>query len=99
GESVQMTVQDRLGRVVYALTATAGDAVSGPALFLTPGAYTVRFTVLGVPGGAGAALSFRLLGEVVSDPIGPAIDDPTLDPALDPEDPDLFTYPIDDTAT
>jgi hypothetical protein len=97
GQRVQMTVLNQLGGVVFALTAAAGDAVSGPALFLTPGAYTIRFSVSSTPGTVASALTFTLLGEVISDPIGPVIADPTLDPALNPNDPGFFAFPIADT--
>jgi Matrixin len=95
GSAVQMTILDQAGNVVYTLTAAAGDVVSGASLFLTPGAYTVRFTALG----SGPALAFRLLGDVISDPIGPVITDPTLSPIYGlPGFPGWFLYP-DSTQT
>ena len=50
GSAVQMTIKDQNGNVVYTLTADAGDTVSSDALLLTPGAYTLSFTVLGPAG-------------------------------------------------
>ena len=90
GSAVQMTILDNAGNVLYSLTAAAGDVVSGAALFLTPGAYTVRFTSLG----SGPALAFKLLGEGISDPIGPVLTDPTLTPVYQlPTLPGWFLYP------
>ena len=44
GSAVQMNMLDAAGNVVYSLTAAAGDTVSGAALFLLPGPYTIQFT-------------------------------------------------------
>lgn len=90
GSAIWMTILDKAGNIVYSLTAAAGDVASGPALFLTPGAYTVRFTSLG----SAPALAFGLLGEGISDPIGPVLTDPTLTPVYDlPGLPGWFLYP------
>jgi hypothetical protein len=90
GSAVRMTILDGAGNVVYSLTAAAGDVVSGASLFLTPGAYTVRFTALG----SGPALAFKLLGDGISDPIGPVVTDPTLQPVYGmPGMPGWFLYP------
>jgi hypothetical protein len=100
GTAVEMTILDATGNVVYSLTASAGDTVSGPASFLTPGAYTVRFTLLDATGGGVPPVAFRLLGEGVSDPIGPVADDPTLTPVYNsPTTPGVFTYPDGTTTT
>jgi hypothetical protein len=41
-------------------------------------------------------LTYRLRGKALSDPIGPALEDPTLLPIYRcPDDPDLFQYPGD----
>jgi hypothetical protein len=94
GSAVAMTVRDQLGRVVYTLTATAGDTVGGAALLLTPGAYTITYTALGAAGAGGRPLAFQLRGESISDPIGPALIDPTLAPDYqDPGVPGWFLYP------
>jgi hypothetical protein len=98
--AVQMTVTDSTGKVVFALTASAGDTVSGPALFLTPGAYTDRFSLLGATGGGVPPVAFSLLGEGISDPIGPVAVDPTLTPVYtSPTMPGYFTYPDGTTTT
>ena len=89
GSAVRMTLTDSKGRVVYTLTTAAGDVTSGAALFLTPGAYSLRFTVLGTQ-----PVAFRLLGDGISDPVGPALSDPTLTPAYNaPGLPGWFLYP------
>ncbi len=94
GSAVRLTVLDRSGAIVATLTAPAGDTVSGPDLLLLPGAYTFRIAAVAPPGGPTPALSFRLLGEGISDPIGPAINDPTLAPAYTaPGLPGWFAYP------
>jgi hypothetical protein len=94
GTSVQMTITDSHGVVVETLTASAGDTVSGPSLFLTPGAYTLRFTLFGNPGGSAPPTTYSLLGEGISDPIGPVTIDPTLTPIYtSPTTPGIFTYP------
>jgi hypothetical protein len=94
GSAVQMTIKDQNGNVVYSLTANAGDTVSSNALLLTPGAYTLSFTVLGPPGGPVPALSYSLMGESISDPIGAVVNDPTTQPVYtSPTTPGGFLYP------
>jgi hypothetical protein len=94
GSAVQMTIKDSSGNVVYTLTALAGDTVSSNALLLTPGAYTLSFTALAPPGDPIPALSYSLMGESISDPIGVAINDPTTTPVYtSPTTPGLFVYP------
>ena len=90
GSAVRMTVLDGAGNVIYTLTAPAGDSVSGSNLFLTPGAYTIRFTAIGTTG----PLFYRLIGKSISDPIGPVLTDPTLAPIYtQPGLPSWFLYP------
>ncbi len=94
GTSVQMTITDKTGRVVGTLNAAVGDTVSGDALFLTPGAYILRFAVSGTGSNLVAPLSYSLVGGSISDPIGPALEDPTLAPVYtSPTMPGLFVYP------
>ena len=78
--AVQMTMLDATGNVVYSLTAAAGDTVSGAALFLLPGPYTLQFTAIGAAGASSSPLAFSLLGDEISDPIGTVVTDPTLTP-------------------
>jgi hypothetical protein len=100
GTAVQMTITDQNGNVVYSLTANAGDTVSGPATFLTPGPYVVHFTALGPIDASTPPITYSLLGESISDPIGPVPDDPSLTPVYtSPTQPGYFAYPIDIVTT
>jgi hypothetical protein len=93
GAAVQMTITDAEGHMVFTLAAPSGQTVSGPALLLMPGAYTIRFTAV-FPAGAVAALSFQLRATAISDPIGPVITDPTILPTYtNPGDPFTYYYP------
>jgi hypothetical protein len=94
GSAVQMSIKDQNGNVIYALTADAGDTVSSNALLLTPGAYTLSFTVLAPAGSPVPALSYSLMGESISDPIGGVVSDPTTQPVYtSPTTPGGFLYP------
>ncbi len=91
--SLGLVVRDSKGKVVYSLTATSGDTVSGAPLFLAPGAYTVSFTA------AGSAMAGSVALKGVSEPIGPVLLDPTLTPLYgSPTTPGWYTYP-DGTTT
>jgi hypothetical protein len=94
GSAVQMTITDQSGNVVYSLTSDAGDTVSGNTLLLSPGAYTLSFTVLIPSGDPVPTLAYSLIGESISDPIGAVADDPTQTPAYpSPTGPGGFQYP------
>jgi hypothetical protein len=93
GSTVQMTITDSEGNVVYNLVALSGQTVTGPSVLLAPGAYTVRFSVL-TPGGAPGSLSFQLRGASITEPIGPVLTDPTYTPMYtNPGDPFTYYYP------
>jgi hypothetical protein len=72
--SVEMTITDQSGNVVFDLVGPAGQTVSGSVL-LPPGEYTVRFTSSG-----SRPVTYNLQGNSLTDPIGPAQNDPTLAP-------------------
>ena len=94
GSGVQMNLMDAAGNVVYSLTAAAGDTVSGAALFLTPGPYSIQFTAIGPTGSSNPSLAYSLLGDEISDPIGTVATDPTLKPIYPaPIGPPWFLYP------
>jgi hypothetical protein len=94
GSTVQMTIKDQNGNVVYSLTAAAGETVSTSALLLTPGAYTLSFTALALPDGSMPTLAYNLVGESFSDPIGAVVNDPTQTPVYtSPTTPGGFLYP------
>jgi hypothetical protein len=82
--SVELTITDQSGNVVFDLVAPAGQTASGTSVLLTPGAYTARFTAIKGRGPA-SALTYSLHGSNLTDPIGPALNDPTLQP--------LYTQP------
>lgn len=93
GAAVRMTIY-RDGVAVQTLEAHAGETVSASA-FLTPGAYTVRFSVVPPAGGGRSSLRFQLAAATLTDPIGPALRDPTLAPMYEiPDQPGLYLYPI-----
>jgi hypothetical protein len=93
GTAVRVTVADELGNEVLSLTAEAGESSGAPAVLLTPGAYRIRYEVVD-PEGSAPPVSFRIRGNRVSDPTGPVVDDPTLEPEFgDPGDPGRFVYP------
>jgi hypothetical protein len=77
--SVELTITDQSGNVVFDLVAGAGQTVSGAGVLLPPGAYTAHFTVVG-GNGAALPLTYHLHGGSLTDPIGPALNDPTLAP-------------------
>ncbi|HEV3260453.1 MAG TPA: matrixin family metalloprotease [Gemmataceae bacterium] len=84
GSAVQMTIADADGNVVFTLTAPSGQTATGLPVLLTPGAYTVRLSLL-TPGSTPASLTFQLRGAPITDTIGPVISNPTLVP--------MYTYP------
>ncbi len=91
GAGVVMEIFNSQALLVSTLTAPANTTVSGPSDFLTPGTYTVRFRKLGA-----GPISYTLRGDVLTEPIGPVLDDPTLHPQFiynDATVPVLFIYP------
>jgi hypothetical protein len=80
GTTVQMTILDQNGNTVFQLQAPVGTPMSN-CIFLLPGAYTIVFSAI-PPNGAPLAgpVSFTLQGAVISDPIGPVVGDPTVQP-------------------
>ena len=67
--------------------------MTGPPVLLSPGAYTVSFSIV-TPAGAPGSLSFQLRGGSITDPIGPVITDPTYTPMYtNPGNPFLYYYP------
>jgi predicted Zn-dependent protease len=93
--SVRMRIFDSSGNTLFDLTASAGSTETGTGLFLTPGGYTIQFDLITSSGGPlGGPLSFHLYGATIDDPIGPALNDPTLNPTYRcPNDPSMYCYP------
>jgi hypothetical protein len=77
--TVELTITDQNGNVVFDLVANAGQTASGVGVLLPPGAYTASFTAT-FTHGAALPLSYSLNGNSLTDPIGPALNDPTLTP-------------------
>src|SRR5262249_5805151 len=94
---VHMTITDQSGRIVFDLAANAANPVSGSAVSLVPGAYTVRISAESVSGQPIAGLNYLLQGAGLSDPIGPVVGDPTLTQQYSNGD-GTYTYP-DGTVT
>jgi hypothetical protein len=90
--SVDLTITDQSGNVVFDLVAGAGQTVSGASILLPPGAYTARFSA-SVMHGAALPLAYHLHGSSQTDPIGPALNDPTLDPLYSQPNPNSILPP------
>ena len=84
GSAVQMTVSESTGQVVATRFSEAGQTTGGDPLLLPPGLYQVTFTAVSDSGIPIPNLTFRLYGASLSDPIGPAPDDPTHSPLAAP---------------
>jgi len=91
GAKVRVSIKDSFGNLVFEMIAPAGEVISAPAVLFAPGAYSVVFSQVG--GGANGMV-FRFSGKPITDPIGPAISDPTLKPIYqNPGKPGFFIYP------
>jgi hypothetical protein len=71
--SVEMTLTDELGQIVFTLTAGTVEAVSGDVL-LPPGVYYATFSA-NASNGETPSVGFRLLGDILTSPIGPEATD------------------------
>lgn len=89
-----VTVYDADGAVRGRIGAQGGDARSGGAILLEPGAYTAQVAGVSLSGDTLADIAYRLRGAVISDPLGPILHDPTFDPVyLCPDQTDVYCYP------
>ena len=85
GGLLTLTIRDSAGSIVQLLNVRAGNTISTISQILKPGEYTFTIT-------ASTRMGFTLRGSRVSDPIGPVIDDGTLEPQyLNPDG--TFTFP------
>jgi hypothetical protein len=82
--ALRMIITDSQGKVVATWTAGAGDTAGGDPVLLIPGVYRVNFAIEAPGEGPPPPMTFRLYGASLSDPIGPALDDPTLKPVANP---------------
>jgi hypothetical protein len=91
---VRLEIFGAAGNLVFTLVSRAGETVSGSSVLLTPGEYRVRLTVESPSGGTVPLIRYRLRGVRLSDPVGPAREDPTMDPMYQcPDDPSVYCYP------
>ena len=92
--SVRMEVLDTRGHRLWELTSPAGQTRSAQPLFLLPGEYRIRYTYQGPAGDPAGVLPYQLWGAVLSDPVGPALGDPTLRPIYTSGAPSgMYAYP------
>lgn len=90
---VEMRLIDAGGEVLLTMVTRGGEPVSAAAQHIYPGAYRLEFRNLSRQAGP---VEFSLRGGRLSKPVGPAIEDPTLEPLFrDDSDPTLFRYPGD----
>lgn len=90
GGMVTMTIADNAGNTVFTLSTRDGEVVSGDALLLPPGQYLVSFSGSGVV----SPIDYGLSGVVLSDPLGPPVNDPTSNPYYtNPANPGVYYYP------
>jgi hypothetical protein len=95
GGSVRLLVRDASGTTVIDLIGSSGQTVSGAAAFLLPGEYQVEVSLAGATLSS-SSIDYRIRGIGLSTPVGPALEDPTLEPLyICPEDPGPYCYPIE----
>src|SRR5262249_8917417 len=80
GTWVRLTILNAAGQVVALLQALSGNTATLN-LTLAAGAYTFRFNSFRTDGQPAGPVQFSLLGERLTDPVGPQPDDPTQDPS------------------
>jgi hypothetical protein len=91
GASVRLVVRNAAGQIVHEVEALAGHSASAGSVVLVPGLYTVESEVRNPNG---VAISYRVRGTGLSDPMGPVLTNPTLRPRYDsPQNPGYFLYP------
>src|SRR5262249_15484091 len=82
------------GVLVWSVTARAGETVSDRSVLLTPGAYRLRLRLEATDNGVLPTLLFLLRGSRLTDPVGPALEDPTMEPMyVSEKEPSLYAYP------
>ena len=75
--ATQMTLYNAAGQEVHRVVTLNDGTRTTNNVLLLPGTYYVRMNAVSQSGAAFAPLSYRLLGSVVSDPVGPIGLDPT----------------------
>jgi hypothetical protein len=81
---VRMDIVNSAGQVVATRSAAVGDTSGGDPVLLSPGIYQVRFVAASTGNAPLPSMAFQMYGASLSDPIGPALDDPTLNPVATP---------------
>jgi hypothetical protein len=81
---VRMDIVNSAGQVVATRSAAIGDTSGGDPVLLSPGIYQTRFAAASTGNAPLPLVAFQLYGASLSDPIGPAFDDPTLNPVAAP---------------
>jgi Matrixin len=93
GAEVSLEIFDSTGRLVFSLVGPVGETVSGASVLLKPGQYQVSISVVNSSGGVLPPISYLLRGSNISDPIGPAPEDPTTEPMYQcPDNPAVYCY-------
>jgi hypothetical protein len=87
--SVEVALVDAAGRMVWRQTGRTGTRLSAT-LLLAKGNYTLRLVGGTMDGSAMSNVSFGIRSELLSDPIGPGLIDPTLPPPPREIDPTWF---------
>jgi hypothetical protein len=81
---VRMDIVNSAGVVVATRSVAPGDVSGGDPVLLSPGIYQARFVAASTGTAPLSLMPFQLYGASLSDPIGPALDDPTLNPVATP---------------
>jgi hypothetical protein len=92
GGAVQMTILDQNDNVVLDITARAGGAAVVGCVMLTPGPYTIKFSVVLGEDDSSPALTYLVQGRPLSDPIGVLVHDPTYKPIYVAPTPSTVPY-------
>jgi hypothetical protein len=77
--SLNMTIYDQAGNVVLSLAALTSQPPVTAVVYLQAGTYTVRYTAKN-SSGTYAPTAYWLFAEILSDPVGPYISNPTNSP-------------------
>ncbi len=80
--ATQFTLFDNLGKEIHRVVAMNNSTRSTNSVLLLPGKYYVRMNAAAQNNATFVPLSFRLLGSVVSDPVGPIGTNPTDKPPV-----------------
>lgn len=92
GAGVSLRLYDDRGHLLLEMASRLGETTSAAAQHIYPGAY--RMEIRRLSRGDIGPVEFTLRGGRLTKPVGPAIEDTTLDPLYrDGEDPTLFRYP------